>query len=414
VSHRRSGLVALAAFGLLLVPSPVAAAPPPNDAFAARRTIPSVPFQDQQSTVEATTEAGEPESPCGSIGKTVWYQYTPPSDVVLKADTRGSDYDTMLAVWTGPSPSALAHVGCSDDANELESRVLVLAEAGTTYLFQVGGFEADGGNLRFTLQPVDAGVISGTVRAQAGGPLEEICVEVLDADFFSITGDTTDAAGHYRVAVRSGRYLVQFSDWCDDTNEFQTEWYNDRPSYQTADEVEVVGTSQVGGIDADMAPGCPFFGDFKGPHYIGTPGPDTFKGGPEGEVFCGMEGADRLSGGGGRDHLTGWGGRDRLVGGEGNDSLSGSEGRDRLVGGEGKDFLDAGAKNDRLAGGADNDQLFGDQGRDLLSGGGGDDRLRGEKDADVLRGGSGDRDLCDGGKGLDRASAACERVQDVP
>lgn len=82
--------------------------------------------------MEATTEGGEPESPCGLVRKTVWYQYTPPTDVVLKADTRGSDYDTMLAVWTGSGLNALTHVGCSDDFYDVESRVVFLAEAGTT------------------------------------------------------------------------------------------------------------------------------------------------------------------------------------------------------------------------------------------------------------------------------------------
>jgi Ca2+-binding RTX toxin-like protein len=382
---------------VLMFPPAASAVPPTNDTFANRTTVPSVPFDATIGTAEATTDPGEPDPPCGRNGKTVWYQYTPPADVVLKADTRGSDFDTMLGVWTGSGLSTLTHVGCSDDIFEAESRVVFLAEGGTTYLFQVGGFRGDSGAVRFLLQPVEAGVISGRVTAQvSGGALADICVDALDADFFSFTSDVTDSAGHFRIAVRPGRYLLNFFDHCDPANDHRTEWFNDRTSFQTADEVEVVGTSTVGNIDAALAPSCPGFGDSTRPQFIGTPGPDTFVGGPVAEIFCGMDGADRMSGGGGKDLIFG------------------SEGRDRLAGGEGRDLLAGGGDRDVLRGGTDNDRLVGEEGRDEVAGGGGNDDLFGGKDSDLLGGGSGDRDLCHGGRGRDRATRACERIEDVP
>jgi RTX calcium-binding nonapeptide repeat (4 copies) len=382
---------------LLALPRAASAVPPTNDNFANRSTIPSVPFEATLSTAEATTEPGEPESPCGRIGKTVWYQYTPPADVVLRAHTRGSGFDTMLAVWTGASIPTLTPVGCSDDIFEAESRVVFQAEAGTTYLFQVGGYRGDSGTARFLLQPVEAGMITGSVTAEtSGGALAGICVSALDADFGPSVTDVTDSMGTYRVAVRPGRYLVVFRDQCDQANDHRTEWFNDRMSFQTADEVAVVGTSTVDNIDAALAPSCPGFGDSPRPQFIGTPGPDTFVGGPEAEIFCGMEGPDRMAGGGGRDFILG------------------SEGRDRLAGGEGSDLLTGGGERDALSGGADNDRLVGEEGRDRLAGGGGNDDLFGGRDSDVLGGGSGDRDRCDGGRGRDRATRACERLEDVP
>lgn len=386
------------AFGLLLVlPSAARAAPPANDVFAARHTVPAVPFEQSLTTAEATTEPNEPQSPCGGqIGKTVWYQYTPPSDVVLKADTRGSDYDTLLAVWTGADLGSLTHVGCSDDVFGFESRVLFLAEGGTTYLFQVGGFRGAAGGLHFILEPVDAGAISGIVTDQGSGmPLAGVCVDVYDADFFSISGDLTDGAGRYVVPVRSGRYLVNFYDSCDESNDHLTEWYDNRPDFQTADAVEVVGTSELGGIDAALAASCPGMGDFSGPHFIGTPGADTFVGGDEAEVFCGLDGGDRISGGGGDDFI------------------SGGDGRDRQRGGQGRDFLEGGGGGDRLSGGGKNDLMFGDEGDDRLGGGGGNDDLFGEKGSDRLGGGGG-RDFCDGGKDRDRANRSCERTDEIP
>ena len=85
----------------------VAEAPlPPNDNFADASPIASLPFTSSLSTDAATSEAGEP-SPCGSIAKTVWYSFTPGADVSITANTFGSDYDTVLAAYTGTSLSNL-------------------------------------------------------------------------------------------------------------------------------------------------------------------------------------------------------------------------------------------------------------------------------------------------------------------
>src|SRR5437870_2093012 len=76
---------------------------PANDNFADATVIAAIPFSDGPfSTAGATTEPGEP-SPCGTIGTTVWYSFTPTQNGTIGADTFGSDYDTVLAVYTGNS-----------------------------------------------------------------------------------------------------------------------------------------------------------------------------------------------------------------------------------------------------------------------------------------------------------------------
>ncbi|HEX2025139.1 MAG TPA: hypothetical protein VHH92_01960, partial [Actinomycetota bacterium] len=179
MSRRRSGPVSVLAFILLALASPAAAAPPPNDAFAARLAVPSLPFEHSVSTAEATTEPGEPEPFCtGYIERTVWYAFTPASDVVVGVDTLASDYDTILGVYTGSSLSDLSDVTCSDSP----ARVVFAAEGGTTYYVQAGGYE--GGNLHIAFREVDAGVIAGTVTEEGSGvPLRSICVFAVDADF---------------------------------------------------------------------------------------------------------------------------------------------------------------------------------------------------------------------------------------
>jgi RTX calcium-binding nonapeptide repeat (4 copies) len=394
---------------LVVTAGPAAAAPPTNDNFATRTTIPAVPFTEVLSTAEATTEPGESDPACGPIGKTVWYQYTPPADVVLGASTLGSDFDTLLGVWTGTSFGSLSPVTCADTLHTVFE-----ARAGTTYLIQVGGWAGEAGTLSFRLREVDAGVISGTVTdSDTGGPLNRICVEISDADFDVFFFESTNPAGEYRVPVRPGAYLVFFSDQCDQSNDHRSEWYQDASTLEQADEVVVLGPGEVPNIDAALEPSCPGFGDTLRDQVIGTQGPDHLVGGPQAEVFCGFGGADRINGNGGSDWLFSDEGRDRLSGGEGADFLSGGDGGDRLQGGDTRDRLFGDAGDDGLSGGGGNDYMEGELGSDRLLGGGDDDKLKGSRGDDALSGGPG-KDLCDGFKGDDLFAPSCEQTRDGP
>lgn len=125
------------------------AAPPENDAQRRATTIEQIPFATRQNTQEAT--ASGPRF-CGN-NSSVFYQLTPTEDMTLNADTFGSDYDTVLTVFTG-TRGAFEQVTCSDDAIGLLSAVRFEARAGTTYYFMISGccgFGQDGlgGHLAF-------------------------------------------------------------------------------------------------------------------------------------------------------------------------------------------------------------------------------------------------------------------------
>jgi hypothetical protein len=130
-----------------------AALPPaPNDDFANAIPVASLPFTDGRSTTNATTEPGEP-SPCGGIADTVWYSFTPSADASITANTVGSDYDTVMAAYTGTSLSNLTAIACDDQSGGgNQARISVAASAGTTIFFQVGGFVGATGNLTFNLK----------------------------------------------------------------------------------------------------------------------------------------------------------------------------------------------------------------------------------------------------------------------
>jgi len=117
--------------------------PPPgpdNDNFADASTIPDLPYNAVQSTTGATLEPFEPNFACAPVVSSVWYAFTPAADVRVDADTFGSDYDTVLAVFTGTGLGDLQSVGCNDQAGGNQSRLVLNLTGGRTYYFQISRF----------------------------------------------------------------------------------------------------------------------------------------------------------------------------------------------------------------------------------------------------------------------------------
>src|SRR5205823_13838869 len=101
--------------------------------------ISSIPFSKTQDVASATASPDDPFD-CTGRSQTVWFAYTPTRDMRLEANTFGSNYDSVLSVYTG-ARGALSVVTCDDDANgTLQSRVRFDAIAGTTYYFMAAAF----------------------------------------------------------------------------------------------------------------------------------------------------------------------------------------------------------------------------------------------------------------------------------
>ncbi len=141
-------------FGYLITPG----TPPANDNFVNAQTITGTSGSVSGTNVFATKEAGEPShEPDGNLGgKSVWYRWTAPSSGSATLTTEGSNFDTLLAVYTGSSVNALTAIVKNDDVQLgviTTSAVQFNAIGGTTYQFAVDGFDGAQGNitLNFTL-----------------------------------------------------------------------------------------------------------------------------------------------------------------------------------------------------------------------------------------------------------------------
>lgn len=121
-----------------------------NDLFANRTVLVGPVVSTTGSSKNATKETGEPIHGGNSGGKSVWWTWTAPASGTVTIDTAGSNFDTLLSVYTGSSVSALTSVASNDDdwaAGLTTSKVTFAVTAGTVYQIAVDGYGGVYGNI---------------------------------------------------------------------------------------------------------------------------------------------------------------------------------------------------------------------------------------------------------------------------
>jgi hypothetical protein len=150
---------------------------PFNDNFANGMTVTNTPFTFSEFNDCATKEPLEPNHAGDPGGHSVWFNWTPRADQLAVVTTKRSDFDTLLAVYTGSSYLDLTLVASNDDivpGSWPQSQVSFAATAGTTYQIAVDGYGGAIGNAVMNINPpvnddfAEATVISGTSGATNG------------------------------------------------------------------------------------------------------------------------------------------------------------------------------------------------------------------------------------------------------
>lgn len=119
-----------------------------NDPFAQRFTLTGTAGAATGTNAAATKQSGEPAHAGNSGGKSVWWRWVAPVTGQVALDTQGSTFDTLLAVYTGSSVSALLAVAANDDAGPGgTSALLFQAQAGTEYQIAVDGRNGASGSI---------------------------------------------------------------------------------------------------------------------------------------------------------------------------------------------------------------------------------------------------------------------------
>jgi PASTA domain len=159
----------------LVIPSFALAAPPANDEFAAAEELSGRAATVSGLNKEATKEPTEPNHADNAGGASVWYRWTAPASGVAKLSTCDSEFDTLLAAYTGDSVGTLIEVASNDDLCGTKSSLSFAAEEGETYRIAIDG---------------SGGATGGfTLRLRLGPPNDDF------ADAVELTGDAGSVDG---------------------------------------------------------------------------------------------------------------------------------------------------------------------------------------------------------------------------
>ena len=211
-----------------VVPSPA------NDNFVNATPVTGASVALTGTNVGATKEVGEPNHANNIGGSSVWYVWTAPSTHVVSINTVGSDFDTLLAVYTGTAVNALTQVAANDDNGGPEgaSGVIFNAVAGTVYHIAIDGYNGSVGNYHLNIQQVSGTPVITSFAPTSGGAGTTVVItgtgflttsgvqfNGLAAPNFTVDGDTQIVVTRAGWCVRRtdhgdwpGRYGHQHGD----------------------------------------------------------------------------------------------------------------------------------------------------------------------------------------------------------
>ena len=151
IKYKRPCFKQPASFVLLLLATTLTAVTaPPNDNFNAAIVLTGSSIVTNGSNVGATKQLKEPNHGGNTGGASVWWSWTAPFTGGTTITTAGSDFNTLLGVYTGNSVAALTTVA-SDGRKYIPASVTFNATSGITYMIAVDGFAGATGSILLSL-----------------------------------------------------------------------------------------------------------------------------------------------------------------------------------------------------------------------------------------------------------------------
>jgi hypothetical protein len=211
---------------------------PTNDGFAYRIPITETPpVLIVATNIAASLESGEPNHVGLTGGSSVWWTWTATNSCGVEIDLTGSDFDTLLAVYTGSTVSGLRLVASNDNSGlSVSSRVRFAATQGTMYQIALDGKNGCFGAIRLGLALTNAPTsviespVSQTVE-EGGNVMLNARVDGLEPLFCRWKRDGKDFVGNttrtlvFRnvSAAQAGDYtLVAANSYCSVTSAVAT------------------------------------------------------------------------------------------------------------------------------------------------------------------------------------------------
>src|SRR4051794_30740983 len=152
-SARAAGLAAATVGALLAASASPASATPAYDNFQFAQFLPANADTIGTTNSGATAEPGEPSHFAGNLpSRSIWLKWTAPASGETTFDSTGSEFDTVMAVYSGSTLTSLIREGDNDDIapGNTASRVRFFAKAGTQYHIAVDGYRGAQGRVKVT------------------------------------------------------------------------------------------------------------------------------------------------------------------------------------------------------------------------------------------------------------------------
>ncbi|HVT71911.1 MAG TPA: immunoglobulin domain-containing protein, partial [Lacunisphaera sp.] len=127
----------------------------------------------QGFNINATAEPGEPDHAGNPAQHSIWGVIIPVENGIYTLTTEGSNFDTVMGVYTGSTVSTLTEVASNDDEDPgviRTSKLTFLAKAYTRYYVAVDGWNGYTGyaKVRTTFVPTQTPVITSNTSATVG------------------------------------------------------------------------------------------------------------------------------------------------------------------------------------------------------------------------------------------------------
>ncbi|MDM8522755.1 CARDB domain-containing protein [Desulfococcaceae bacterium HSG8] len=122
---------------------------PSNDDFANSSVLTGMSGHANGSNAFATKETDEPDHAGKSGGKSLWWTWTAPETGYFGFDTHGSDFNTLLAVYTGTDIAHLTKIARNDNDGSANrnSGLIFRAQPGIRYYIAVDGYTEASGDI---------------------------------------------------------------------------------------------------------------------------------------------------------------------------------------------------------------------------------------------------------------------------
>jgi hypothetical protein len=208
---RTAGCIGLTATILAVMATPSLAAPR-NDSPSTAIEVPSIPFSYQQDTTGAN--ANGPRF-C-SNNTSVFFTFTPSDSVRVQVDTFGSDYDTVLSIYT--RDGGVDPIRCDDDRVGVASGARFRARAGTTYFIMVAqccgsGDSHGGGDLVLHVHEVSVASLEATLEVSGTGTFDPVGGSATIGGTVTCSSAVVVGVEGILRQVRSGLYLARGYPW---------------------------------------------------------------------------------------------------------------------------------------------------------------------------------------------------------